>query len=230
MVNNEISRHLGRTASGELMTPYEAPKQHDPSLLVPIPRALGRSKANISTKRLFGYDVWHAYEFSFLLPNSQPVTGTLKFNFPCLNDVMIESKSFKLYLNSFDFEKFSSVREVVNIIQRELSDFTKSEIHVSFHPADFNLLTSIDKHRNWFPIWNRDNVTIDNKDIQGEITFERKDDGVRSVNADFQKDIAQKFKDVFRKHLAGHRVIQVKGSVEERVETIKKSVREYNAW
>lgn len=126
----QIGRHLGRTMTGELMTPYEAPEQHDPGLLVPIPREVGRTGSNI-TSPMKGYDVWHAYEFSFLLKNNRPVTGVLKFSIPITSEVMIESKSFKLYLNSFDFEKFENSSEVGKFLTKELSELVPG-IQVGF--------------------------------------------------------------------------------------------------
>lgn len=133
-------RHLGRTSSGESMTPYEAPEAHDPTLLVPIPRNVGREKSGI-TAPMVGFDIWHAYEFSFLA-EGVPHTGTLKFRFSAKTANMIESKSFKLYLNSFDFESFSddfSAGEhiVVNTISNELSKVAGENItvHVEYHDA-----------------------------------------------------------------------------------------------
>lgn len=124
--------HLGRTAAGEIMTPYAAPKQHDPSLLVPMPREIGRRNSNI-TAPFTGYDVWHAYEFSYLRSSGQPQTGVLKFYFPCESPVMIESKSFKLYLNSFDFERFDSVDSVLNTIRKDLAPYIEYDFYVAFH-------------------------------------------------------------------------------------------------
>lgn len=124
---------LGKTMAGESMTPYEAPKKHDASLLVPIPRKIGREKSNIDSI-FFGYDVWHAYEFSFL-HNGQPLTGVLKFVFPHNTENMIESKSFKLYLNSFDFESFESVSEPIQIIREDLSRVAGGNVAVTAHRA-----------------------------------------------------------------------------------------------
>lgn len=132
-------RHLGRTSSGESMTPYEAPEAHDPTLLVPIPRNVGREKSGI-TAPMVGFDIWHAYEFSFLA-DGVPQTGTLKFRFNSKTPNMIESKSFKLYLNSFDFENFTdklmdAESEVESIISKELSEIAGSQVFVSYHAAE----------------------------------------------------------------------------------------------
>jgi 7-cyano-7-deazaguanine reductase len=126
-------RHLGRTMAGESMTPYIAPKIHDAGLLVPIPREYGRAKSGISTPML-GADIWHAYEFSFLL-QGVPRTGVLKFSIPVDSTNMIESKSFKLYLNSFDFEDFESVASVIAFIKNDISSAAGGDVNVDIHTS-----------------------------------------------------------------------------------------------
>lgn len=132
-----ISKHLGRTSNGELMKPYEAPLKHDPSLLVPIAREVGRNASHIDASqiRLNGLDIWHAYEFSYLDSNNQPITGTLKFSFPADSKNMIESKSFKLYLNSFDFEQFEDSNLLINTIREDVSEVAGCHVDVCLHPA-----------------------------------------------------------------------------------------------
>ena len=52
-----------------------------------------------------GYDIWHAYEFSTMTNNGLPVTRVIKLKYNCDNDYLIESKSLKLYLNSFNMTR-----------------------------------------------------------------------------------------------------------------------------
>lgn len=191
---NEIKaiagRFLGKTMSGESMTPYEAPDKHDASLLVPIPRSIGRTNSYISAP-FVGYDVWHAYEFSFLL-HHQPVTGVLKFVFPYNSTNMIESKSFKLYLNSFDFENFESVGRVIKIIEEDVSKVTGGWVHVNFHPSGL-----IKKHTNkslYQFIDNASNGSIDRVFIS-DIVFDENIESLKTKGADmwFNKDHVQYF-------------------------------------
>ena len=136
-------KHLGKTSDGKTMQRYEAPDHKDESLLVPIPRAFGREKSNI-TPSFVGYDAWHAFEFSYLTENGMPVTGVLKLSYPSTSENMVESKSLKLYLNSFDFDKYAggienSSTEVCKVIEKDLANVlgvqTPTDIKVHLHRA-----------------------------------------------------------------------------------------------
>lgn len=101
------SVHLGKAGDGTVVKPYVTPDTIDPSLIVPIPRELNRTKYGIDRNTvMFGYDVWHAYEFSTMLRNGYPISGTLKWVYNCLSKSIIESKSAKLYLNSYNMHRF----------------------------------------------------------------------------------------------------------------------------
>ena len=81
--------------------------QYDPTLLVAIPRHLNRESYGIEEGNLpfTGVDVWNAYEVSTLTANGYPVTGVLKIVYSCQSQYHVESKSLKLYLNSFNMTK-----------------------------------------------------------------------------------------------------------------------------
>jgi 7-cyano-7-deazaguanine reductase len=115
------------------------PQQYDPSVLVAVPRHLNRGQYNIEEQSLpfEGVDVWHAYEFSFLTQKGAPVIGLLKITYPCNNGFLVESKSLKLYLNSFNMSRYGKtktpgVEEVVQIITNDLSKLLKCEVNVRF--------------------------------------------------------------------------------------------------
>ena len=123
--------HLGKRSS--------YPQHYDPSVLVAVPRILNRKQYLISNENLpfQGFDVWHAYEFSFLLKNGVPVTGVLKMVYPCNNEFLVESKSLKLYLNSFNMDSFGdSVSESISIttstIKTDLENLLKCKVEVTF--------------------------------------------------------------------------------------------------
>lgn len=136
--------HLGRQSA--------YPQQYDPSVLVAVPRHLNRGQYNIEEQNLpfEGIDVWHAYEFSFLTKKGAPVVGLLKITYPCNNEFLVESKSLKLYLNSFNMSRYGKtktqgVKEVLQAITSDLSQLLKCEVGVRFfdhkaHAAssDFN--------------------------------------------------------------------------------------------
>lgn len=129
------SKHLGKAGNGTIVEAYVTPKEHDKSLLVPLPRKLNRAKSNINKDSFVGYEVWHAYEMSFLGQTGMPVTGVLKVKYTANSESMIESKSFKLYLNSFDLERFESIEEVENIIRKDLSEALLDDVEVTLHVA-----------------------------------------------------------------------------------------------
>ena len=129
------SKHLGKAGDGTIVAAYVTPTQHDNTLLVPLPRSLNRAKSNINSSNFVGYEVWHAYEMSFIGKTGMPVTGVLKVKYSAASESMIESKSFKLYLNSFDLEKFESKGEVEEIIRKDLSEALLDDVEVTLHIA-----------------------------------------------------------------------------------------------
>ena len=125
------SKYLGKKVDGS--------DNYNPSLIVPIPRINNRTQYNIDSENLpfYGYDVWHAYEFSCLCDNGLPITRVLKLSYNCSSEYIVESKSLKLYLNSFNMTKFGLNEEEClaackKIIERDLGSALKTEIDVSF--------------------------------------------------------------------------------------------------
>ena len=125
------STHLGKKSQGS--------ENYNPSLLVAIPRCENRKQYNINDNSLpfDGFDVWHAYEFSALTQNGVPVTRLLKLKYDCKSKFLVESKSLKLYLNSFNMSKFGAdVNECLeickNIIEKDLSEKLHTKIKANF--------------------------------------------------------------------------------------------------
>ena len=125
------STHLGKKS--------ENSENYNPSLLVAIPRCENRKQYNINDNSLpfDGFDVWHAYEFSALTQNGVPVTRLLKLKYGCRSEFLVESKSLKLYLNSFNMSKFGAdVNECLeickNIIEKDLEEKLKTKIEANF--------------------------------------------------------------------------------------------------
>lgn len=98
------------------------PQQYDPSLLYPIARQLGRDAIGLTAPDLpfIGWDLWRGYELSWLNHNGLPRTGLLKVWVPATSSHIIESKSFKLYLNSLNHEKFADVSELTIKLRTDL--------------------------------------------------------------------------------------------------------------
>ena len=95
---------------------------YDASLLFPIARSESRNTLEISADLPFyGCDMWTGYELSWLNAKGKPVVAVAEFKIPCNSPFIIESKSFKLYLNSFNQTRFASLNDVLNILQKDLS-------------------------------------------------------------------------------------------------------------
>jgi 7-cyano-7-deazaguanine reductase len=96
--------------------------EYDPALLCPFPRSAKRAEIGLTGALPFaGYDLWNAYELSWLAPGGKPVVAMAEFRFPCTSPFLVESKSFKLYLNSLNQTRFADSTEVAVNIERDLS-------------------------------------------------------------------------------------------------------------
>lgn len=96
---------------------------YDPELLFAIARAHNREQIGINEDALpfYGNDVWNAYEVSWLNEKGKPMVAFAEIIVPCESPNIVESKSIKLYLVSFNNSKFSSQDEVEHIIATDLS-------------------------------------------------------------------------------------------------------------
>lgn len=130
--NSNISKHLGQSSQ------YKS--TYDKGLLVREPRSNNREYLNIFDDALpfVGSDTWNAYECSFLLKNGRPVTGVVKCVYSCSSKYIVESKSIKLYFNSFNMTKMGdnndeAVKNFEEISARDLSELLQTDVKVSFH-------------------------------------------------------------------------------------------------
>ena len=98
--------------------------QYDAGLLFPIPRAAQRDAMGIASDRLpfFGADLWTAFELSWLNARGKPQLAIAHFTIPCEAPNIIESKSFKLYLNSFNSTVFANLQAVRERLRTDLGE------------------------------------------------------------------------------------------------------------
>lgn len=97
--------------------------QYDASLLFPIGRAQKRAEIGIQgAAPFFGADLWTAFELSWLNLRGKPQVALAHITIPCESPNIIESKSFKLYLNSFNNTRFASAEEVKTRLRTDLSE------------------------------------------------------------------------------------------------------------
>ena len=118
----------------------EYKNQYDASLLQPVPRRLNREGLGIVEQQPFnqGADVWTCYELSWLNPHGLPQVAIADVEIDFKSENLIESKSFKLYLNSFNQTKFASIEEVEQTLTRDLSQCASGQVSVKIHKlADY---------------------------------------------------------------------------------------------
>ncbi|KIO43646.1 MULTISPECIES: 7-cyano-7-deazaguanine reductase [Porphyromonadaceae] len=135
------------------------PTDYCPSILVPVPRSLNREMYDIrQPEELFcGYDTWHAYEAGFITRKGLPVCGVLKIVYPSTSKKLVESKSLKLYLNSFNMARLGEnvsegIRLFTQTVQSDLQELLNTSVQVCFHeklpdriPFDFEGYTLLEE-------------------------------------------------------------------------------------
>ncbi|GGH67359.1 NADPH-dependent 7-cyano-7-deazaguanine reductase [Comamonas phosphati] len=97
--------------------------RYDASLLFPLPRLAKREEIGAGANPpFFGADLWTAFELSWLNLRGKPQVALAHFTIPCETPNLIESKSFKLYLNSFNNSRFADAGEVQARLRADLSE------------------------------------------------------------------------------------------------------------
>ena len=116
----------------------EYASQYDRTLLQPVPRALNRDGLGITQNQPFtiGADIWTAYEISWLNEKGLPQVAIADVYLDYQSQNLIESKSFKLYLNSFNQSKFTDINSVQQTMQRDLSECAQGYVKVRLNPVD----------------------------------------------------------------------------------------------
>jgi 7-cyano-7-deazaguanine reductase len=107
----------------ELGKPSAYADQYDAALLFPIARAGKRQEIGVGAQApFFGADMWTAYELSWLNLRGKPQVALVQVVVPCETPNIVESKSFKLYLNSFNNSRFADAAEVLARLRTDLSE------------------------------------------------------------------------------------------------------------
>lgn len=158
------------TAASKLLgKKIEGCDTYNPSFLVAVPRTENRIRYNIDENNMpfDGFDVWHAYEFSSMTQNGLPYTRVLKLKYSCCSKFIVESKSLKLYLNSFNMSRYGkNIKESLNIcakvIQKDLSELLKTEVVLSFLDVDTEHTKIFNGFKNVLDFVDFDNLKIEN--------------------------------------------------------------------
>ncbi|MEQ5833481.1 NADPH-dependent 7-cyano-7-deazaguanine reductase QueF [Marinobacter sp. NFXS9] len=116
----------------------EYPQHYAPELLFPVPRLDNRQRIGLEDGRWpwFGGDVWQAWELSWLRPNGVPAVAWGIFRIPAASPFLIESKSFKLYLNSLNQATFSDPSQVIELVERDLSSASGAAVTCELYSVD----------------------------------------------------------------------------------------------
>lgn len=152
-MNDYAAKSLGSQNSYAVYT-----DKFDPSQLNPMPRAAARQDWNITGDEFVGYDVWHCHEATFLVDNGLPVAGTLKIVCPASSEFMVESKSFKLYLNTFDMCKMgNTVQEAIDNYERQVTEDISAcigaPVQVNFFQSGDDKLYEGDPSQNYLDLY-----------------------------------------------------------------------------
>ena len=132
--NKNISKHLGQSSQ------YKS--EYDASLLVREPRSSNRKHLGIKEKSLpfIGCDVWNGYEVAALTNNGVPVCGVAKVVYPSDSKYIVESKSMKLYWNTFNMTKMGDtfdkvIKNLEDTASKDLSKYLQTDVRVTVFPT-----------------------------------------------------------------------------------------------
>ncbi|ACS86928.1 NADPH-dependent 7-cyano-7-deazaguanine reductase QueF [Musicola paradisiaca] len=129
ITENDHITHLGVRSS--------YPDHYAPELLEALPRSRGRDLIGVDGASLpfSGYDLWTGFELSWLNHKGKPLVGIAEFTIPASSENLIESKSFKLYLNSFNQTRFRDAGEVHATLIKDLSAAANGDVGVTLYPG-----------------------------------------------------------------------------------------------
>ena len=129
------SKHLGKVGGDGYKDTYA------PELFVKVPRYLNREGYGLTDKDFVGVDTWNCYEVSAITTKGQPVAGMLKIVCPSDSQYHVESKSIKLYLNSFNMTRLGDtavecILEIEERVKADLDKLLETNTTVSFYTGD----------------------------------------------------------------------------------------------
>lgn len=129
------SKHLGKVGGAGYSD------QYNPELLVKVPRHLNREGYGLTSDSFVGVDTWNAYEVSAITTKGQPVAGMLKIVCPADSQFHVESKSIKLYLNSFNMTQIGDnaadcIKGIEARVKRDLDELLETSTIVSFYASE----------------------------------------------------------------------------------------------
>lgn len=144
MKTHALQATLANDAPLGQKTPY--PTSYDKSLLFAVKRNLQREVMGFSPSiEFFGFDVWNDYELFWLNTKGKPVRSYGTFIVPSSSVNLLESKSVKLYLNSFNHQRFLHAEEVHSLIVKDMSEICHADVRVILSPSELGDIVAL-KH------------------------------------------------------------------------------------
>ena len=138
--------------------------QYDASLLFPIPRLAKREEIGVgAAPPFFGADLWTAFELSWLNLRGKPQLALAHFTVPCETPNIVESKSFKLYLNSFNNSRFADASAVQ---ARLRADISEAAWRGAPHAATVGVRLLLPELFDREPVHELDGLSLDRLDVE----------------------------------------------------------------
>jgi 7-cyano-7-deazaguanine reductase len=133
---------------------------YNPQLLFPIPRIINRTELGIDDRNpgFYGVDMWTHYEVSWLNPSGKPSVAIGEIIYPASTPNIIESKSMKLYFNSFNGTKFENNNQIIETVIKDLSKSVGAPVEFRLLPVD--ICSNLTKF---------EGICLDDLDIQCDI-------------------------------------------------------------
>ena len=105
--------------------------EYDPGLLFAIPRQNKRDEIGLTGSLPFmGADIWNGYELSWLNQCGKPQIAIATFVVPADSPNIVESKSFKLYLNSYNQTRLENADALLIRLRTDLSQVVGAPVQV----------------------------------------------------------------------------------------------------
>ena len=180
-VKEIAGKHLGKVGGDGYSDQYNR------DLLVKVPRVLNRETYNLTGEEFVVVDTWNAYEVSAITSKGQPVAGMLKIVCPASSEFHVESKSIKLYLNSFNMTKIGDtaadcIKGIESRVKRDLDELLETNTTITFYASDietepmsFQGYLDIAEEANLdeidFTAFKSDSSQLEVKEEEGEVKF-----------------------------------------------------------
>ncbi|XZG69097.1 NADPH-dependent 7-cyano-7-deazaguanine reductase QueF [Chitinibacteraceae bacterium HSL-7] len=111
--------------------------EYEPALLYPIARQGKRDELGLTgTLPFVGVDIWNGYELSWLNARGKPEVAIARFDIPADSPNIVESKSFKLYLNSFNQTRLAGADALKSLLCDDLSSTVGAPVRVELLAPD----------------------------------------------------------------------------------------------